>query len=80
MAEYLTKKLGGRIMITQVKCTKCQSSTDDLWCNQYCQACWESFSTGVWWTVIEQLRGLGEENYGLKQIPLEMEQSQLPKS
>lgn len=51
-------------MITQVQCTKCpkcEDSTDDLWCNQYCQTCWESFSKRVWLTVIDQLRGLVEE-------------------
>ncbi len=48
-------------MITQVKCIKCQNFAEDLWCNQYCQRCWESFSAGVWSAVMEQLKELSEK-------------------
>lgn len=49
-------------MIAQAKCSKCNKGfTDDLWCDQYCQQCWERFSAEVWSTVMEQLKGLVEK-------------------
>lgn len=36
----------------QAKCTGCGSSEVE-WMNQFCQMCWESYSSGQWWEMIQ---------------------------